>query len=539
MDSCSSFQLFINKDVDNANFLEQWKSKDDIRTDRATRIRQPFHCCAVKDFICANDIDKFFTGLRNELMYIEFEQRRSDLFRFTQSKDFETYRTPFIEVIKKFFYGQVREWMSELTGIRLDEKVALSSSMYGPGDYLLCHDDQLEGRVIAFVLYLTEGWTAEDGGRLDIFTCDDCLKPTDIAYSFIPEVNTLAFFEVAPNSFHQVSEVTCDDKLRLSVHGWYFGDPIVYPARIPSPIPSLRTPYSSVDESLRTFINPQYFEEERQTLIQSIFEAKSEIELQCFLKEEIYNKVCAELSSLSDKEWLPCGPWNKRHYFRLSKFSSTPTLEAVLKSLSSKAMLHFLASITGIEFNINGSYTSCAESAKSNATSSENATGSVDSALDERSNSQSSPERKKARSDEATCNGSTYCCSVRKFCPGCYTLLYDSGDNASCLPEMQLDAVLYFVSADWKNEYGGTTAWLVDSDDESEVSETEDNVSDGDERSLIAGPDAVILSIPGQNTLTLVYHEREVRSYIEYISQNATANIGQSTFYDMHFTYFE
>ncbi|CDW55221.1 hypothetical protein TTRE_0000349301 [Trichuris trichiura] len=177
MDSCSSFQLFINKDVDNVNFLDH--------------------------------------------------------------KDFESYSTPFIETIKKFFYGQVRDWISELTGIRLDEKVALSSSMYGPGDYLLCHDDQLEGRVIAFVLYLTEGWTALDGGRLDIFTCDGKAQQTLPTRSF----------------------------RKLSIHGWYFGDPIVYPARIPS----LRIPY-----------NCSYFEEERQVLIQSIFEAKSEIELHFF-----------------------------------------------------------------------------------------------------------------------------------------------------------------------------------------------------------------------------------------------------------------
>ena len=33
-------------------------------------------------------------------------------------------------------------------------------------DNLLCHDDQLEGRRIAFIFYLVPDWTAEDGGIL-------------------------------------------------------------------------------------------------------------------------------------------------------------------------------------------------------------------------------------------------------------------------------------------------------------------------------------------------------------------------------------
>lgn len=42
-------------------------------------------------------------------------------------------------------------------------------------DYLLCHDDQLENRKIAFILYLTESdWSNEDGGQLELFKCSSC-----------------------------------------------------------------------------------------------------------------------------------------------------------------------------------------------------------------------------------------------------------------------------------------------------------------------------------------------------------------------------
>ena len=32
-------------------------------------------------------------------------------------------------------------------------------------DVLLCHDDELEGRRIAFIFYLVPEWTKEDGGK--------------------------------------------------------------------------------------------------------------------------------------------------------------------------------------------------------------------------------------------------------------------------------------------------------------------------------------------------------------------------------------
>lgn len=39
-------------------------------------------------------------------------------------------------------------------------------------DVLLCHDDELDTRRFAFVLYLVQPWTIEDGGRLDLFNMD-------------------------------------------------------------------------------------------------------------------------------------------------------------------------------------------------------------------------------------------------------------------------------------------------------------------------------------------------------------------------------
>ena len=47
---------------------------------------------------------------------------------------------------------------------------------------LLCHDDELEGRRIAYILYLVpEEWSAADGGSLDLFDVDAAGHPRDVA----------------------------------------------------------------------------------------------------------------------------------------------------------------------------------------------------------------------------------------------------------------------------------------------------------------------------------------------------------------------
>jgi len=39
-------------------------------------------------------------------------------------------------------------------------------------DILLCHDDELDTRRVAFAWYLTPSWSKGDGGLLDLFDMD-------------------------------------------------------------------------------------------------------------------------------------------------------------------------------------------------------------------------------------------------------------------------------------------------------------------------------------------------------------------------------
>lgn len=109
-------------------------------------------------------------------------------------------------------------------------------------DALLCHDDELEGRRIAFILYLVPPWDSSLGGTLDLYNVDEHFQPKQIVKSLIPSWNTLVFFEVSPVSFHQVSEVLSEEKSRLSISGWFHGPSLTRPpAYFEPPIP--RSPH--------------------------------------------------------------------------------------------------------------------------------------------------------------------------------------------------------------------------------------------------------------------------------------------------------
>ena len=110
-------------------------------------------------------------------------------------------------------------------------------------DVLLCHDDELEGRRIAYILYLVdENWEKSDGGCLDLFKVNSDNQPTSIVSSVVPQWNSFAFFAVSPVSFHQVSEVVTQNKCRLSVSGWFHGEPILRPPPFLEPVKNLTKP---------------------------------------------------------------------------------------------------------------------------------------------------------------------------------------------------------------------------------------------------------------------------------------------------------
>lgn len=153
--------------------------------------------------------------LKSALLKEEFHYQNSDLFQFYQTNDCSKAKTKVVQDFHKFFGSKdFLAFISEITGKKLTS-IDMSGFIYGDTDYLLPHDDRLEGRKIAYVVNLSENFSEENGGALALF------KGRSVVKRIVPKFNTLTIFEVSPKSLHEVEEVV--DAKRISLAGWFHG----------------------------------------------------------------------------------------------------------------------------------------------------------------------------------------------------------------------------------------------------------------------------------------------------------------------------
>lgn len=178
---------------------------------------KPFPHHVLKSFFPASKLEL----VRKALLKQAFEFKEADLFRFHQTKDIKGSPNPVLKEFFKFFNSkEFCAYISKLTKTKV-HSADMSGFIYSSTDYLLPHDDRLEGRKIAYIVNLSQGFTKKDGGALSFFNTKKN-QPTNIAKSFIPEHNTLFLFKVSPKSFHRVDEVVSSKK-RLTLAGWFYG----------------------------------------------------------------------------------------------------------------------------------------------------------------------------------------------------------------------------------------------------------------------------------------------------------------------------
>lgn len=99
-------------------------------------------------------------------------------------------------------------WLKKISGIELNTEVAITSSRYDFTDLLLPHDDQLEGRKFAFIVYLSPDWKAEQGGQLLLYNCDG-----EFLFKFC---YTLAFCEYKCISLYGAVDFTFPNDIFIS-----------------------------------------------------------------------------------------------------------------------------------------------------------------------------------------------------------------------------------------------------------------------------------------------------------------------------------
>ncbi|VDD77670.1 unnamed protein product [Mesocestoides corti] len=548
-------------------FLEAFSSPEKTIDDDGELkiIHSPFTCAVLPNFLETTVLD----DLEVEARKFPFNRRQNDLFSFNQSDDLKTLnkngelakRFNLLSNLRQFFATDMLKWMKDITGIDLDEgEVNSTVSLYEPHDYLLCHDDELERRRIAFIIYLVpEEWDSSvDGGSLDLFESGptpDCTAvpgeceayhPWRVVRSIPPARNCLAFFEVCARSFHQVAEVI-GRRDRLSIHGWYMSDPLprVHCSRDPLRVP--RIPPCFIEEGLvYKWINPVYIDMEQQKAILRRFRSTSEIRLPQFFVEREWEKLCKALDCIENQLWTQEGPMNLRNTSVLSHKVEDATLpeecRQVRRLWQSEAMLVILSQMTGVLLHPLASLTR-----------------SEDKDQDELDGAEASAsiKTKRARLDDTDGLGEPAeltSALFHRWSSGMYTLLADANSGVVPVPSTVGDDVawrldlFYHISgygshsgcgptsssggggdkACWQPSWNGQIVYV--------------SLTDNEELLRIT---------PNDNSLTLVYCDSDCASFVRYLNAKAKplpapgggsgrdANHQQLYAYDVSLTYFD
>lgn len=175
----------------------------------------PYSHVVIKNFLKESLAKSLASEIKKEQLF----EKENDLFNFQQSNDLFFSKN---KSLKKF-NSDFLDWncfnfFEKICSLKFNGTLDMSITKYQKGDYLLCHDDKLEGRRIAYILYLSNNFTSKDGGEFCLYSS---LRktPSKISKKYSPKFNQLLIFEVSPRSFHEVSEVL-SKKVRYAIGGW-------------------------------------------------------------------------------------------------------------------------------------------------------------------------------------------------------------------------------------------------------------------------------------------------------------------------------
>ncbi len=177
---------------------------------------KPYKHIQIKNFLEPKVADKLLKEIKKET----FKEKESDLFQFKQTDDLYFSKNSTI----KQFNSKLLTWpfFSLISQITINKKfkgvLDMSATLYEKTSFLLPHDDKIENRKIAYLLYLSKNFKEKDGGSFALYNSKNN-SPTTISKLYPPEFNSLLLFEVSKNSFHEVTE-NISNKKRYTIGGW-------------------------------------------------------------------------------------------------------------------------------------------------------------------------------------------------------------------------------------------------------------------------------------------------------------------------------
>lgn len=193
------------------DWVNELYSKNVAGLKKKFAVNKPFPHLVLGDFF-SSEIVRVEQALLNQ----SFVEQNSDLFQFQQTDDVSKLADKTLREFHGFFSSEeFLSFIAQITGKKL-KSIDMSGFIYDDTDYLLPHDDRLEGRKIAYIVNLSRNFAKADGGALQLF------KGKKIVKSITPAYNTLTMFEVSSKSLHRVEEVRSNKK-RVSFAGWFHG----------------------------------------------------------------------------------------------------------------------------------------------------------------------------------------------------------------------------------------------------------------------------------------------------------------------------
>ena len=453
---------------------------------------------------------------RQEVQKSAINVRSSDLYRFTQTEslipnyddgNLDDSTTLMISsshqavnLLTQALYSTL--WVNRLrkmSHLELDRRpIDLSGQSYRQHDYLLCHDDRLEGRRLAFILYLVdENWHEKDGGYLELFSVDNDGQPVEISRRILPAFNSLVFFEVTSISYHQVVEILSADRQRISLSGWLHGP---LPKNILVDVQhheqgyerserlfheSIRAVSHSLPCPLMDLLHLSYRAESLNitstTLhqIRRVFEQQSCIQLENWLNRDWLDGLRHDLLAA---RWRRVGPANRRHYEGYVEDGDNaheitlPWLTQIRRLWTSKEFLGWLSLVTGLSW--------------------------------------------KPLTSE-----------LRRLQSGDYTLLADRHKESSEQPtSMDSDRessgvnhildVLFFVGSESDDSPDRSQITLIDPSLAATTMKTDKNVHLESPWIYVSEGDPLLTIQPKSNTLVLIYREEDINSFQKYINHS-------------------
>ena len=200
--------------------MENWINNNHLKQENISKSKKdflenkPFSHFSIKNFLKEEKAIELLKHLQQEKFFL----KDSDLFTFLQTNDLISSKNKILGEFRGVFASEkFINYIKELTNVEIsNDKLDMFASLYQDTHYLLPHDDQLDSRKIAYVLFLSNQKT---NGELALYDSKEG-TPIKVSKQIFPEFNKFILFKVSDKSFHEIKEVIGDTP-RIAITGWF------------------------------------------------------------------------------------------------------------------------------------------------------------------------------------------------------------------------------------------------------------------------------------------------------------------------------